>query len=195
MTDQSPVRPDPVANGTGPHRHEPVIHHRLHRRSPRPGTPGSTRRHTRHPSTPPRASSRHPDRIRARTAGAARLTVLTLLTLGAATTLTLVSLLVLGQPASAAALNGAPPRTVAMLAVYDLPTVVNNATRWLVGFLATLATFFLTLGGVRYLTSGGDPSEVERAKNSFKNAGIGYALAVLAPVILNILQSILGVPQ
>jgi hypothetical protein len=177
-----PVRPDPVTNDTGPHQRGSVIHHGPHRRSPRRrATPASTRRHTRHPSTPPWASNRHrPDRGWARTAGAARFTVLTLLTLGTATTLTLVSLLVLGEPASAATLNGAPPRTVAMLAVYDLPTVVNNATRWLVGFLATLATFFLTLGGVRYLTSGGDPSEVERAKGSFKNAGIGYALAVLA---------------
>jgi hypothetical protein len=49
------------------------------------------------------------------------------------------------------------------------------------------------LGGVKYLAAGGDPSEVERAKGSLKNAGIGYALAVLAPLLLRILQSILGV--
>ena len=81
----------------------------------------------------------------------------------------------------------------AVLAVADLPTVVNNATKWLVGILAVLATFFLTLGGARYLTAGGDPSEVERAKSSLRSAGIGYALALLAPVILNVLKSILGV--
>ena len=80
-----------------------------------------------------------------------------------------------------------------VLAVADLPTVVNNATRWLVGILAVLATFFLTLGGARYLTAGGDPSEVERAKSALRSAGIGYALALLAPVILTVLKSILGV--
>jgi hypothetical protein len=52
----------------------------------------------------------------------------------------------------------------AIRAVADLPTVLNNATGWLVGILAVLATFFLTLGGVRYMTAGGDPSEVERAR-------------------------------
>jgi hypothetical protein len=80
-----------------------------------------------------------------------------------------------------------------LLAVNDLPTVVNNATKWLVGILATLATFFLTLGGAKYMAAGGDPSQVEQAKSAFRSAAIGYALAVLAPVILTILKSILGV--
>jgi hypothetical protein len=79
------------------------------------------------------------------------------------------------------------------LAVADLPTVLDNATKWVVGILAALATFFFTLGGARYLAAGGDPSEVERAKSSLRSAGYGYALALLAPVILNVLKSILGV--
>lgn len=79
-----------------------------------------------------------------------------------------------------------------MVAVAGLPTVVNNATKWLVGILAVLATFF-TLGGARYLAAGGDPGEVERAKSAFRSAGIGYALALLAPVILSVLKNILGV--
>ena len=98
---------------------------------------------------------------------------------------------------AAASSRGLAPDVLALpghvLAVADLPTVVNNATKWLVGILAVLATFFLTLGGARYLTAGGDPSEVERAKSSLRSAGIGYALALLAPVILNVLKSILGV--
>jgi hypothetical protein len=88
----------------------------------------------------------------------------------------------------------AGPAPESMVAVSDLPTVVNNATKWLVGILAVLATFFLTLGGARYLAAGGDPSEVERAKGTLRSAGIGYALALLAPVILSVLKSILGVP-
>ena len=104
-------------------------------------------------------------------------------------------LVVIAATASQAASSSAMPRAAAgpVLAVADLPTVVNNATKWLVGILAALATFFLTLGGARYLAAGGDPSEVERAKGSLRSAGIGYALALLAPVILNVLKSILGV--
>jgi hypothetical protein len=99
--------------------------------------------------------------------------------------------LILGcGPAAAAshhpAAGTAPDPTV------QLKAVVNRATRWVSGILATGATFFFTLGGARYMSSGGDPSEVERAKGSFKNAGIGYALAILAPVLLRILQSIVS---
>lgn len=76
--------------------------------------------------------------------------------------------------------------------VNDLPTVINNMTGWITGILAAVATLFLTIGGARYLMAGDDPSEVERAKGALKSAGIGYALALLAPVILKILKNILG---
>ncbi len=106
-----------------------------------------------------------------------------------------LAVLLLSGPASAATVASgvSPTRLAADSQPANLPTVINNATRWLVGISAVLATFFLTMGGVQYLMAGGDPSQVERAKGSFRNAGIGYALAMLAPVILNILQSILGI--
>jgi hypothetical protein len=76
--------------------------------------------------------------------------------------------------------------------VNDLPTVINNLTAWIIGVLAVVATLFLTIGGARYLIAGGDPSEVERAKAAMRNAALGYALALLAPVFLGIVKSILG---
>jgi hypothetical protein len=78
------------------------------------------------------------------------------------------------------------------LAINDLPTVIGNLTGWVTGIIAAVATLFLTIGGARYLMAGGDPSEVERAKGSLKSAGVGYALALLAPVILTILKNVLG---
>jgi hypothetical protein len=80
-----------------------------------------------------------------------------------------------------------------ILAVNDLPTVIGNLTGWITGIIAAIATLFLTIGGTRYLMAGGDPSEVERAKGSLKSAGIGYALALLAPILLTILNKALGV--
>lgn len=79
-------------------------------------------------------------------------------------------------------------------AVNDIPTVINNTTNWIVGVLAGLATLFLTVGGLRYLMAGGDPGEVEKAKTALKAAAIGYVLAILAPVILDVLESIVGSP-
>jgi Type IV secretion system pilin len=83
-------------------------------------------------------------------------------------------------------------RSASVVAVNDLPTVVRNITAWIVGIIATVATLFLTIGGARYLMAGGDPSEVERAKAALKSAGIGYGLALLAPVFMTILRGILG---
>jgi hypothetical protein len=79
------------------------------------------------------------------------------------------------------------------LAVNTIPQVLDEATKWLMGILAAVATLFLTIGGVRYVTAGGDPGEVEKAKGAFKSAGVGFALAALAPIVVGILKSILGV--
>ena len=80
----------------------------------------------------------------------------------------------------------------AMAAPHDLPTIIRNLTVWIVGILAGIATLFLTVGGVRYLMAGGDPAQVEKAKSALKSAALGYALAVLAQVLLQILKSIVG---
>ncbi|MCL7377043.1 pilin [Streptomyces sp. 35G-GA-8] len=77
-------------------------------------------------------------------------------------------------------------------AVSDIPTVIRNLRNWVVGLLAGLATLFLTFGGLRYLMAGGDPGEVEAAKRALKAAAIGYGLALLAPVIVTVLQGIVG---
>jgi len=70
--------------------------------------------------------------------------------------------------------------------------VLLNIRTWLVGILAGLATVFLSIGGVRYVMGGGDPGEIEKAKTAFKSAGIGYGLAVLAPLVVTVLQGIVG---
>ncbi|MGW1944944.1 pilin [Streptomyces sp. NPDC001940] len=77
-------------------------------------------------------------------------------------------------------------------AVADIPTVINNLRDWIVGLLAGLATLFLTFGGLRYLMAGGDPGEVESAKRALKAAAIGYGLAIMAPVLVTVLQGIVG---
>ena len=94
--------------------------------------------------------------------------------------------------AAVTVLTVASPALAQQQPVNDLPTVINNMTTWITGILAAVATLFLTIGGARYLMAGDDPSEVERAKGALKSAGIGYALALLAPVILTILKNILG---
>ncbi|HVE46674.1 MAG TPA: hypothetical protein VNA57_08005 [Acidimicrobiales bacterium] len=73
-----------------------------------------------------------------------------------------------------------------------LGQVVDNARGWVMGLLAGLATLFFVIGGARYVMAGGDPSQVERAKLTLKSALAGYALALLAPVVLSVLRGIVG---
>jgi hypothetical protein len=99
--------------------------------------------------------------------------------------------------AAAAALTGAAQPALAgtaghVLAVASIGQVIANITNWITGILAGLATLFLTIGGLRYLMAGGDPAEVERAKTALRSAAIGYGLAILAPVIVTILKSLVG---
>ncbi|MBN1174037.1 MAG: hypothetical protein JXA67_17825 [Micromonosporaceae bacterium] len=72
------------------------------------------------------------------------------------------------------------------MAADSVEAVVNNIRTWLVGILVAVATLFLTVGGLRYLAAGGDPSEVEKAKLALKSAALGYALAMLAPLFVTI---------
>jgi hypothetical protein len=74
----------------------------------------------------------------------------------------------------------------------SVQAVIDNLTLWIVGLAAGLATLFLTVGGLRYMTAGGDPGEVEAAKRALKAAAIGYGIVILAPVLVTVLKGIVG---
>lgn len=76
--------------------------------------------------------------------------------------------------------------------VRDIPSIIAGLQDWVIGILAAVATLFLVIGGLRYIAAGGDPGQIEAAKGSLKSALIGYALAILAPVLLRALQGIIG---
>lgn len=101
---------------------------------------------------------------------------------------TTVALLVL----LAGSASATPPHTEVLAIASSLGEVIDNARNWIMGILAGLATLFLTIAGARYLLGGGDPSEIEKAKTAFRAACLGYALAMLAPVIVTVLKSIVG---
>ena len=106
-----------------------------------------------------------------------------------------ISRLLIITTATAVAVAVAVPASAAgpqILAANSLPVIIGNITAWIVGLLIGVATLFLTVGGLRYLAAGGDPAEVEKAKSALKSALIGYALAVLAPVLLTVVQGWIG---
>ena len=109
----------------------------------------------------------------------------------------LIVVLILSVPAVAFA---DPGMGVDLLAAPDpggsggktLHEVVASLQAWIMGILAAIATLYLVLGGVYRATAGGDPAQVDKANAAFKNALIGYGLAVLAPVLLEVVKGIVG---
>ena len=95
-------------------------------------------------------------------------------------------------PASADPAHAATGSAQVVALAGSVEDVLNNIRNWIMGILALLATVFLTIGGLRYVLAAGDPGEVEKAKTAFKSAGIGYALAALAPLVVTVLQGIVG---
>ena len=87
---------------------------------------------------------------------------------------------------------GSAPAASTVLAVASISQVITNVTNLVSGFLAALATLSLTIGGLRHLMAAGDPSEVSAARRHYKEAALGYAIAVLAPVIVGLLRQVLG---
>lgn len=95
--------------------------------------------------------------------------------------------------AAVARSGGAVQRLGLVLAqAQSVDQVLTNIRNWIMGILAGLATVFLTIGGVRYVMAAGDPGEVEKAKGAFRSAGLGYALAALAPLVVSVLRQLVG---
>jgi len=95
---------------------------------------------------------------------------------------------------SALLVPGVAEASTNLAAASSLDEVINNLRDVIVGLLVGLATLFATIGGVRYMLAGGDPGEVEAAKKTLRYAAIGYSVAVLAPLLVKILQGIVGAP-
>ena len=74
----------------------------------------------------------------------------------------------------------------------DINTVIDSIRTWVAGLLAALATLFLTIGGVRYLIAAGNPRMMDEGKAAIRSAILGYALAALAPMLVDILRRVIG---
>ncbi|GAA2778965.1 hypothetical protein GCM10010452_03140 [Crossiella cryophila] len=105
-------------------------------------------------------------------------------------TLQVALLIAVGWLGSASSVQADPAAVLAL--AKSVEEVLSNIQLWLLGILGSLATLFLSFGGARYLAAGGDPGEVSKAKLALKCAGVGYVVALLAPLIVEILKRIVG---
>ena len=58
---------------------------------------------------------------------------------------------------------------------------------WIIGLVGGLAVLFLVYGGFQYMTSSGNPKQVETAKKTITYAIIGLVIVVLSGLIFQLL--------
>lgn len=75
-----------------------------------------------------------------------------------------------------------------------IPVFINNVVNAGMVLAAITAVFFLSLGGIKYMLSGGDPVRVENAKKTMTYSIIGLLIILFAFAAINILARITSTP-
>lgn len=73
-----------------------------------------------------------------------------------------------------------------------IPIVFNNVVDWAIALAGTVAVFFIIFAGFKFLTSGGDPKQVEGARKTLTYAIAGLIVVFLAFVIIKLIGTITG---
>lgn len=70
--------------------------------------------------------------------------------------------------------------------------LVDSLLNHLMGIIAFIAVIFIIVGGIMYMTSGGNETMVTRAKKTIAGAVIGLAIALASPTFLKEIKAVLG---
>lgn len=76
--------------------------------------------------------------------------------------------------------------------IVDIGKLIQAAVGTLLILAALLAFFFLILGGIQWITSGGDKSGMEAARNKITHAIVGLIIVGAAWAIMLLVQNFLG---
>ena len=73
-----------------------------------------------------------------------------------------------------------------------IPFIVQNVIFWLLVFAGTAALILLIIGGIKFITSGGDPKQTEGARKTLTYAILGLVLILLSFAILRFIAQTTG---
>ena len=89
-----------------------------------------------------------------------------------------------------ASLNIGQPTNVK---IGNLGTLISALVGTLLIISALLAFFYLILGGIQWITSGGDKAGMEAARNKITHAIVGLVIVGAAWAIMILVQNFLGI--
>ncbi len=76
-----------------------------------------------------------------------------------------------------------------------IPIVIKNLINWALIFAGVVALALIIYAGFKFVTSKGDPQEVDNAKKTLTYAIIGLLLIFFSFAILNLIATVTGVGQ
>ena len=74
-------------------------------------------------------------------------------------------------------------------ALSDIWIIIANVIRILVAFGGILAVIFIVVGGLFYVTSGGDPARINRGREIIKQAITGLIITLVSYPIITFIAS------
>ncbi|HKB88113.1 MAG TPA: hypothetical protein VKC53_00540 [Patescibacteria group bacterium] len=77
--------------------------------------------------------------------------------------------------------------------IADLEGIFGNIVQAILGFAGIVLFILILSGGIKYLTSGGDPKATEAAQKTITYAIGGLVLILLSYMILVLIKTITGV--
>ncbi len=77
--------------------------------------------------------------------------------------------------------------------ISDIGSLISALVGALLVVAALMAFFFLILGGIQWITSGGDKTGMEAARNKITHAIVGLVIVGAAWAIMLLIQNFLGI--
>lgn len=77
--------------------------------------------------------------------------------------------------------------------ITDIGQLISALVGVILIIAALLAFLYLILGGIKWITSGGDKAGMEEARNKITHAIVGLIVVGAAYAIMNLVQSFLGI--
>jgi hypothetical protein len=74
--------------------------------------------------------------------------------------------------------------------VGQIESFIQSVVQAVAGLAGLVATGFFVIGGLRYITSSGNPEHLERAKRTIMFSATGLAITIAAFVLSNIVTSL-----
>jgi hypothetical protein len=82
------------------------------------------------------------------------------------------------------------PALAATGSIAQVDGFIQSIIKIITGFAGLIATGFFVLGGLRYISSSGDPRHLEQAKRTILYSAIGLSITIAAFVISNIVTGL-----